>query len=48
MTKTKLIKRILIFIAAVAFIALLGANGDLDFDEYIEVNSTPKARYINH
>lgn len=43
----RVLKGILIIAAIMTAIFLLGFNGDLDFDEYIEVNSTPKSRYIN-
>ena len=40
-------KGVLIIAAIVTAFFLIGLNGDLNFDEYIEVNSTPKAKYIN-
>lgn len=43
----RVLKRILIFFVIGIAILLIGSIGDLDFDEYIEVNSTPKAKYIN-
>lgn len=44
---SRVLKRVLIFFAIGIAILLIGSIGDLDFDEYIEVNSTPKSRYIN-
>lgn len=35
-------KKILAIVAIVILIILVGLNGDLDHDEYIEVNLTPK------
>lgn len=35
-------KKIVIIIAIVLLIILVGLNGNLDHDEYIEVNLTPK------
>ena len=44
----KIIKSILIVTAIILAVLLIGFNGDLDFDEYIEVNSTPTSKYINY
>lgn len=40
----ELVKKILIIVAVIGAILLIGTAGELDHDEYIEVNSTPQTR----
>lgn len=39
-------RKIFSIIIIVILIVLVGLNGDLDHDEYIEVNLTPKVKYL--
>jgi hypothetical protein len=45
---TLFIKRILILICVVAATLAIGLVGQMDHDEYIEVNSAPKPRMLNY
>lgn len=42
-----IVKKVLIALVIGMLIMLVGLAGDLDHDEYIEANSTPKAKFIN-
>lgn len=45
MAKVKVIsKRVLVALAIIAIFLLIGTAGELDHDEYIEVNHTPITR----
>jgi hypothetical protein len=41
-------EKIIAIIALIIVILCVGFAGNLDQDEYIEVNSTPKAQFINY
>lgn len=41
-------KKVLIILGIVAGILVIGLAGQLDHDEYIEANSTPKVQILQH